>query len=92
MDKWDRLYLYLNDWRFAVAPDETTPEEDRHDRELEREVLDGVMKEMEKLDEDRAETDVLERKGVSHSRKGQGVENRTPDRDKTVRRPFRRIL
>lgn len=64
MNKWDRLYLYLNDWRFAIAPDETTPEKDRHDREIEKEVLDGVMAEMEKLDEDREKTGVLEREDV----------------------------
>lgn len=67
MNKWDRLYLYLNDWRFAIAPDETTPEEDRHDREIEKEVLDGVMAEMEKLDEDREKTGVLEREDVQNS-------------------------
>lgn len=32
MDKWDKLYNYINDWAFGVAPDETTPINEVRDR------------------------------------------------------------
>ncbi len=50
MDKWDKLYNYLNDFRLAIAPDETTPYDERNDRQIIVDVLDDVMEEMNKLD------------------------------------------
>lgn len=50
MDKWDKLYNYLNDFRLAIAPDETTPYDERNDRQIIADVLDDVMEEMNKLD------------------------------------------
>ena len=51
-DKWDRLYNWLNDMRFGIAPDETvTDEDERHDRLLQVEMIDEIMEWMIKQEE-----------------------------------------
>ena len=40
----DRLYRWLNDMRYAIAPDETvTDEDERHDRLLQIDLIDELM-------------------------------------------------
>jgi hypothetical protein len=40
---WDRLYNHLNDWRLSIGVDETTPTDERHDREVIYKTLGEVM-------------------------------------------------
>ena len=50
--KWDKLYRWLNDFCFAIAPDETvTDYEERQDRTAQYDVLQEVMDMMTELDE-----------------------------------------
>lgn len=42
-NKWDRLYKWLCDMRFGIAPDETTPEDERGERQAQVDVLDDIM-------------------------------------------------
>ena len=51
-DKWDKLYLYINDFALAVAPDETTPEEERAERLARHSILNGLLGTMERMEED----------------------------------------
>ena len=46
LQNWDKLFMYLNDYRLGIAPDESTPEEEVHDREIIRDTIDGIMEEM----------------------------------------------
>ena len=40
----DRLYTWLNDMRFGIAPDESvTDDNDRHDRLIQMDLLDEIM-------------------------------------------------
>lgn len=41
--KFDRLYNWLNDMRFGIAPDETTPDDERGERQAQVDVLDMIM-------------------------------------------------
>lgn len=41
--RWNKLYTWLNDMRFGIAPDETTPEKDRAERWAQVELLDDIM-------------------------------------------------
>ena len=41
--KWDRLYSWLNDMRFGIAPDETTPDDERNERLAQVDVIDDIM-------------------------------------------------
>jgi len=41
--KWDRLYSWLNDMRLGIAPDETTPDDERNDRLAQVDVIDDIM-------------------------------------------------
>lgn len=49
MTKMDRLYSYLNDMRFGIAPDETVRDDDeRGQREAQVDVIDDIMEWIEK--------------------------------------------
>lgn len=50
--KIDRLYSYLNDMRFGIAPDETTPTDERDKRLAQIEIIDGIMEWIEKESEE----------------------------------------
>lgn len=41
--KWDRLYSWLNDMRLGIAPDETTPNDERKERQAQVDVIDDIM-------------------------------------------------
>jgi hypothetical protein len=41
--KWDRLYSWLNDMWFSIAPDETTPYDERNERLAQVYVIDDIM-------------------------------------------------
>ena len=41
--KWDGLYSWLNDMRFSIAPDETTPYDERNERLAQVYVIDDIM-------------------------------------------------
>ncbi len=41
--KWDRLYSWLNDMRFSIVPDETTPDDERNERLAQVDVIDDIM-------------------------------------------------
>ena len=45
--RWNKLFTWLNDMRFGIAPDETTPEKDRAERWAQVELLDDIMAWME---------------------------------------------
>lgn len=57
LDKWDKLWIYLNDWRMGVAPDESTPEEDRERLKVIADTISEVMESMVEFEneEDEAE-------------------------------------
>jgi len=42
-DKLDRLYKWLCDMRLGIAPDETTPEDERGERQAQADLLDDIM-------------------------------------------------
>lgn len=42
-DKLKRLYTWLCDMRLGIAPDETTPEDERGERQAQVDVLDDIM-------------------------------------------------
>ena len=46
--KWDRLYSWLNDMRYGIAPDENTPDDERREREAQVDVIDDIMEWIEK--------------------------------------------
>lgn len=46
--KWDRLYNWLNDMRYGIAPDENTPDDERREREAQVDVIDDIMEWIEK--------------------------------------------
>lgn len=49
---WDRLYNWLNDMRFAIAPDElVTDDDERHDRLLQIDLIDELMEWMLKQED-----------------------------------------
>lgn len=51
MTKWDRLFNWLNDMRFAIAPDESvTDPQERQDRLIQVDLIDDIMEFMEDLD------------------------------------------
>lgn len=41
--KFDRLYDWLNDMRLGIAPDETTPDDERGERQAQVDVLDVII-------------------------------------------------
>ncbi len=49
--KIDKLYSYLNDMRFGIAPDETTPSDERDKRLAQIEMIDCIMEWIEKESE-----------------------------------------
>ena len=49
LEAWGKLLSFLNDYRFLVAPDESTPEHERKTRETTVETIDAVTEEIEKL-------------------------------------------
>lgn len=49
--KWDKLYRWLNDFHYGIAPDESIPDDEYHDRTIIADVLDDVMEQMTKLEE-----------------------------------------
>lgn len=48
-NRWDKLYSYLNDMRFGIAPDETTPQDERSERLAQVDIIDSIMEWIEKL-------------------------------------------
>lgn len=43
-EKWDRLYNWLNNMRWAIAPDETiTDDQERNDRLIKVDLMDEIM-------------------------------------------------
>lgn len=50
--KIDRLYSYLNDMRFGIAPDETTQTDERDKRLAQIEIIDCIMEWIEKESEE----------------------------------------
>ena len=59
-DKWDKLWIYLNDWRMGILPDETTPEEDRERRKAIADTIAEVMECMVEL-ENKEDEDGMEK-------------------------------
>ena len=52
MSKWDSLYLWLNDLRFSMAPDETVmDQEERKKRLIQIDLIDEIMEVMEEWDD-----------------------------------------
>ena len=43
INNWYKLFNWLNDMRFAIAPDETTPEEEIQERLIQVELLDEIL-------------------------------------------------
>lgn len=43
-----RLYSWLNDMRLGIAPDETTPDDERRERQAQVDVIDDIMEWIEK--------------------------------------------
>lgn len=51
MDKWNKLFNYINDLRLTIAPDERVEdEEERLQRQAQVDVLDCVIEEMIRLE------------------------------------------
>ena len=48
MKKWEKLYLWLNDVRLGIAPDESTPEDERRQREAQVDIIDDIMEWIER--------------------------------------------
>lgn len=44
----ERIYAWLNDMRLGIAPDETTPEDERGERQAQVDIIDEIMREIEK--------------------------------------------
>ena len=42
-DMFGKFLMFLNDWAFGVAPDETTPKSERHDAEIVYKTLQEVI-------------------------------------------------
>ena len=52
MDKWEKLFNWLNDTRFAITPDETTIDYDeRMERIAQMDIIDEIIEEMIRLEE-----------------------------------------
>ena len=51
-ERWARLYMYIADYRLAVAPDERTPEEEIGYRKAVVETLDMITGVMERMQEE----------------------------------------
>lgn len=50
-DKWGRLWIWLNDTRLAIAPDETVTDASRRlIKQAQIEIIDGVFEAMQKLE------------------------------------------
>ena len=50
-DKWERLWMWLNDTRLAIAPDETVTDPSRRlIKQAQIEIIDGVFEAMQKLE------------------------------------------
>lgn len=50
-DKWQRLWMWLNDTRLAIVPDETVTDPDiRLVRQVQTEIIDNVMETMQSLE------------------------------------------
>lgn len=50
-DKWQRLWMWLNDTRLAIAPDETVTDPSRRlIKQAQIEIIDGVFEAMQKLE------------------------------------------
>lgn len=58
MDKWEKLFNWLNDFAFAIAPDETVTDiDERRDRTAQYDALQEVLEmmlELEKREKDDA--------------------------------------
>lgn len=50
-EKWYKLYNYLNDYRLAVAPDESTPDYEKKYKQVVTDTIDSIMKTMEVLED-----------------------------------------
>lgn len=55
MDKWTRLYDWLNDTRLAIAPDENMTNTARALREAAVSIVDATLEEMERLENEEGE-------------------------------------